>query len=904
MFRTTSAIPGRIRLAIAKDFRNPALLEEIAGLAAGLTGVEEASIVLDALSIVVRYPVLERPLEEMVRELETVARDVLTRSFSAVPSDRRAGLAPGRPAAIREAATDVNPDAPPNAAVRNSATHPVELATATPVSAGRPQVGNTNNKARTVTGADPVPLPPKRQMPDHARFHLHVKHFFPGRIRLHVARLRKNSHLASAFAQRLLQVPGVKRVEASPDSGFVIVHYDTAAHKSAGLLATIRRALVGALHGLAGSEQNPRITASATQERGSDLIQEPKPGLNPLLFPTLAIATAATGGLPMAGIMGTLAMASIPTGAGALEGMRQRRFNVAQLDFAALIALGMLGEFVTGGIMTWLIGLGELIRMRTMRRSRRAISELMSPAGQTAWVERDGTILAMPVDHLKAGDIVHAYPGDQIPVDGVILDGRMLVDQKLLTGESVPVAKEAGDPVFALTLVADGQARIRVEHIGAETRAGRVVEMIENAPLSDTRVSNFAALVGDRLVPSIFTLAGGVFFFTGDLARMASILILDFVTGIRVSAPTTILSAMTGAAKQGVFIKGGKAMEHLAQVDAIVFDKTGTLTHGSPFVTEILPTDAALSADEVLRLAAAAEANLKHPAAKAIVDAALARGLDIPPLESMEYEMGLGVSSAVEGRTLNVGSCRYMAELGVDISLAMPLVEKSLAAANSLIFCAMDRRLIGLIAYSDPPRPESVEVIQALRNRGVKRIVMLTGDNRRTADVVAAKLGITDIIADAFPEQKADVVEALRAEGYTVAVIGDGINDSPAFTRANVSISLQHGADVAKETADVILLDGSLSGLPRAIDLSRDAIAILKQNVNIIIAPTVAGMAAAAVGLSNPLISTLINNGTTVVTGVNALRPMLPKPSRHEPESPPLPLPAAAPTPASPVTRS
>jgi Cu2+-exporting ATPase len=358
------------------------------------------------------------------------------------------------------------------------------------------------------------------------------------------------------------------------------------------------------------------------------------------------------------------------------------------------------------------------------------------------------------------------------------------------------------------------------------------------------------------------------------------------VTGIRVSAPTTILSAMTGAAKQGIFIKGGKAMETLASVDAIVFDKTGTLTHGSPFVTDVLPTDAAFTADDVLRLAASAEANLKHPAAKAIVDAAIARGLDVVPPTNMEYMLGQGVYADVDGQALHVGSRRYMNTLGVDITRVAQLVERKMAAANSLVFCALDGRLIGLICYSDPPRGESEMVIRALRERGVKRMVMLTGDNRRAAEAVAGRLGITDIIAEAFPEQKADVVESLRAEGYTVAVIGDGINDSPAFTRANVGISLQHGADVAKETADVILLDGDLRGLPRAIDLSREAIRILNQNVNVIIAPTVIGMAAAAVGLSNPLISTIINNGTTVVTGLNALRPMFPKPHHNEPLPP------------------
>lgn len=869
-FRIVSAIPGRIRLQISKDLRNPAILEEIALLALELAGGAEVSLAIEALSVVVSYPPLERPLREMVQHLEAIAHRVVTKRASSPGTPGRLSPASGRTATPRPA---------PDVAARVGST-PTVASPSVVTTPPSPEI----IAPRPVQGADTIhdgQTPPK--------LHIDIKHFFPGRIRLHMPRLRRNVRLATALEQNLSQVPGVTGVEASHESGFVIVRYNAGTHKSVGLIGAVRFALGKALQNLSNADpHNPRVSSSTDQERGKDLIAEQKPGLNPLLFPTLSIAISAVGGLPIAVVGSALVLASLPTAKGALDGLRQRRFNVAQLDLGALIALSFLGQFLTGGIMTWLIGLGELIRTRTMRRSRRAISELMSTAGQSAWVECNGTVLSMPLDRLQAGDIVVAYPGDQIPVDGVVLDGRALVDQKLLTGESVPVPKSEGDAVFALTIVADGQLRIRVEHIGTETRAGRVVEMIESAPLSDTRVSNYAAKVGDRLVPGIFALAGGVFLVSGDLGRLASILILDFVTGIRVSAPTTILSAMTGAAKQGIFIKGGKAMENLADVDAIVFDKTGTLTHGSPFVTEVLPTEATLTADEVLRWAAAAEANLKHPAAKAIVDAALARGLDIPKLDTMEYAMGMGVASTVEGHTFHVGSQRYMRELGIDLSRATTLIDRCVASANSMVFCVMDKNLIGLVAYSDPPRSESAEVIRALRDRGVKRIVMLTGDNRRAADAVASKLGITDIIADAFPEQKADVVEALRAEGYKVAVIGDGINDSPAFTRADVGISLQHGADVAKETADVILLDGDLRGLPRAIDLSREAIGILNQNVNIIIGPTVIGMAAAAVGLSTPLISTLINNGTTVVTGLNALRPMFPRPLVQEPLLSPL----------------
>jgi Cu2+-exporting ATPase len=478
------------------------------------------------------------------------------------------------------------------------------------------------------------------------------------------------------------------------------------------------------------------------------------------------------------------------------------------------------------------------------------------------------------VEDLSAGDIVLVYPGDLIPVDGVVVHGKALVDQKILTGESVPIAREVGDGVFALTTVADGQMAIRVEHIGRETRAGQVASLIEDAPLSDTRVQNYAAMLGDRLVIPWFILAGVTYFFTMDPMRLAAVLVLDFATGIRVSAPTTILSAMVAASHHGLFIKGGKAMEQLAKIDAIVFDKTGTLTIGSPKVTEVYSFDVGISENEVLRLAACAEANLKHPAAKAIVTAAEECGLTIEPPVDMEYALGLGVTAVIAGRRVQAGSRRHMLASDVDISACEMVALECAATARSMVFVAVDRKLIGLVAYTDPPRPESADVVQALLDRGVKRIVMLTGDTAASAHSVAGNLKITDVIADAFPEQKADVVEKLRGEGYTVGVIGDGVNDSPAFTRASVGISVAHGADVAKETADVILLDSNLWGLPRAIDLSRGAMGILKQNINIIVGPTTVGLVASVFGFSTPLLSTLINNGTTVLAGLNALRPL------------------------------
>jgi heavy metal translocating P-type ATPase len=699
---------------------------------------------------------------------------------------------------------------------------------------------------------------------EHRSRSFQILHELPGRLRFSIPGLRVQPKFAIAINNSLGKQHGIFGVEVRAGHGSIVVSFDPAIHLSAGIVQEVSSLLRRASE---TAEGHVDLT------RARDIMTERPQALNPLVFPTAAVAVTVLA-LPIFITAPILFVAALPITRRALTDLMEKKPCVDQLDLSALIVLVLLGDLFTGSLLTWLIGLGDFIRAKTMRSSRKAIGELMSPAGQLAWKSIEGDLVATSVEDLSPGDIVCVYPGDLIPVDGTVIHGKALIDQKILTGESAPVARSVGESVFALTTVADGQISISVEHIGKETRAGQVAEMIEDAPLSDTRVQNYAAMLGDRLVIPIFLLAGFVYLVTGDAARLAGLLILDFATGIRVSAPTTILSAMIGASRQGLFIKGGKAMERLANIDAIVFDKTGTLTKGSPSVTEIYSFESSRTQDDVLRIAACAEANIKHPAAQAIVESAVARGLTIEAPATMEYAIGLGVETTVSGQIIRVGSRKYMAQFGIDLTDCHALSDEFNSTGRSVVCVAIEDRLIGLITYTDQPRSESADVVQALINRGIKRIVMLTGDTAASARVVAGNLKITDVIADAFPEQKAEVVQQLKDEGYSVAVIGDGVNDSPAFTRADVGISLAHGADVAKETADVILLDNNLWGLPRAIDLSRCAMGILKQNINIVVAPTAIGMGFAVVGLSTPLVSTLVSNGVTVVAGLNALRPL------------------------------
>ncbi len=695
----------------------------------------------------------------------------------------------------------------------------------------------------------------------------------PGRVRVQLPRQRGIGRALEQIATRLRRCKPVLSTRVAADALSVIVLFDRDRQSLDPFLDDIQTALRDCLVVTCRRPAKSQVRhgqIETIRDVGASSLGAPRS----LLLPTLAVGISIVSVAPPVLMGAAMLLAALPIAVRAVKGLIRRRANVEQLDTAALIVLAILGDYLTGSLIVWLVALGEWIRNQTTRRSRRAISEMMSPALQRAWVERDGELISRSVQELKPGDTIVVYPGDQIPVDGVIKRGKGLVDVSVLTGEAMPAIKAAGDAVPALSCLIDGQLAVEVRHIGKDTRAGKLAAMIDNAPLSDTRIQNYAAIVGERLVLPILGLALLTYLITRDLLRVAAILILDFATGIRVAAPTTILSAMTGAARQGLFIKGGRALERLAAVNAVVFDKTGTLTAGAPYVTQIHSLAPGYSVLDIACLAASAEANLKHPSAKAVVNAALDRGLGIKPSSSMKYTIGMGVEAEIDGVVVRAGSERYMQVNGVDTAASAALAEIHSRSGDSLVYVSANGDLIGLLAYADPIRAESGLLLGALRARGVEEIVMLTGDNARAARSVAEQLGITHFISDVYPEKKADVVDSLRQRGYTVAVIGDGINDSPAFARADVGISFAHGADVAKETADVVLLDGGLLGVPRAIDLARGALRILNQNLNVIVAPTAGGLAASVFGLVSPLVSTIISNGATVVAGLNAMRPL------------------------------
>ena len=702
---------------------------------------------------------------------------------------------------------------------------------------------------------------------------LHLKvpysliHATPGRLRFRVPRLTWDAHYAHRLQVLLQAADRVTQVRIKPAAMSVAVKYQT------GQLGDEQMSVyLGNLIQLATTAIVPATSDSEKTESQSSW--------SDLKFPALATFLALLAGpvgVPISATLigGTLAVATLPVAKRALLSIWQdKRLNIDCLDLMALTLTSLQGNPIVPSTILVLHEIGDLIRDRTARQSTRHALDLLDSLSQFAWVERDENKEQIPVEEVNLGDTVIVYPGEQIPVDGQILRGKALIDQQKLTGESLPVTREVGDSVYASTLVREGQIYILTERIGSDTRAGQSIKLVEDAPIYDTRMENYAAQLADKaILPALF-FSTGVLLTTGSMARAASILTLDFMTGIRVSVPTTVLASMTAAARHGILIRSGRSLEKLAEVDTVVFDKTGTLTQGDVVVAGIATVSPDATTTRVLELAAAAEQRLTHPVASAVVRYAGEQGVRELQRGEWEYKVGLGVRAEIDGEKVLVGSVRFINKEGISLE---PLRTKhpDLQGA-SLIYVASNDRLLGVIEYTDPLRPESQSVIQQLQHQGVG-IHILTGDRHHRALAVAKGLEIAEnnIHAEAFPEQKATIVRQLHESGKTVAFVGDGINDSAALAYADVSISFGDGSDVARETADVVLIENNLSSLVKAIALAKQTQQLIQQNTRLAVIPNVAALSfATTVGL-HPLLATLVHNGSAIAAGMNGLRPLI-----------------------------
>lgn len=708
---------------------------------------------------------------------------------------------------------------------------------------------------------------------------LTVRHFMSGRVRLHIPLLCRRRSLAQSTLTWILGHAGVKSARINYACACLIIERDcdiACENVLPALVGRLRVMRIGELRRLVGAVQDGDNMPSTPTPAGRQAETSPLPP-SPMALPSLVLALAFSSN-PIVRVLNLPLMLwnAYPIALRAWRVWRtQARLNVDFLDTLAVAASLAQGDPVAGAIVTWLVKLGDWIRDLTAAGSRRALLELLEFEVKSAWVVRGGTIVSVRAREVVVGDELVVYPGEMISVDGEIIEGRALIDQKTITGEGLPVSRGPGEAAFAGTVIQDGQIRIRTLCVGAKTVAGQIAELVESVPIGDTRMQNHAEKLADRLVVPTLGLATATALLSADFDRFLSLVIVDYGTGIRVAAPTAALSSMRHAAHSGIIIKSGRHMERLADVDTVVFDKTGTLTHGAPAVRDVITYQNRLTPERLLGLAAAAESRLKHPVADALRDKARQLRVNIPPCDEAKYHLGLGVEGHVNGYYLHVGNARFMHQKAIAVRAAASDQKALEQQGYSHLYIAIDGTFAGLVPYADKIRPESSSVIQRLRTLGIRNSVMLTGDNATVARAVGRRLGLTRCFSDMLPADKTDAIRCLQRDGNVVAMVGDGINDSPALSFADVGIAMRHGAEVAHESADVVLMEDSLWKLVKAVEISRDTVGLIRQNYAIVVGMNTLGLALALPGgLVSPSVTALISNGSAILASLNGLRPV------------------------------
>lgn len=555
--------------------------------------------------------------------------------------------------------------------------------------------------------------------------------------------------------------------------------------------------------------------------------------------------------------------------------------RIAEGDFKAVDSL----YFETAGIIITLILLGKSLEAVSKGRTGEAIRKLMGLAPKTALIIQDGVEKEIPIDEVEIGDVIAVKPGAKIPVDGTVLEGHTAVDESMLTGESMPVDKKAGDTVYAASLNTNGSIRFRAEKIGSDTALAQIIKLVEDAQGSKAPIAQLADVVSGYFVPIVCLIAAaaGIAWYLGTrdlefaLTIFISVLVIACPCALGLATPTAIMVGTGKGAENGILIKGGEALETAHQISTIVFDKTGTVTEGKPTVTDVLTTHQG-DPGRLLQITASAEKDSEHPLGQAIVHSARNRGLELWTADRFEAVTGRGIEAVIVGQNVLAGNRKLMEERGISLAELESDSDRLAEEGKTPMYVALDNRLAGIVAVADVVKASSRAAIERLHDMGIQ-VAMITGDNRKTAAAIAKQVGIDRVLAEVLPQDKSNEVKKLQQEGRKVAMVGDGINDAPALAQADIGIAIGSGTDVAMESADIVLMRSDLMDVPTAINLSKKTIRNIKQNLfwafgyNVIGIPIAAGVLHLFGGpLLNPIFAAAAMSLSSVSVLTNALR--------------------------------
>lgn len=682
-----------------------------------------------------------------------------------------------------------------------------------------------------------------------------ILHESRGRIRIRVQQPRMTLEQADLLEAWLLRKPWARQVSVHERTCCVILHYDGSRQT---VLDDIRR--------FSWQEATESISLPVHSSRALNREFEEK------LVGKIVLKAASSLFLPSPLRIARILWRMVPFVHRGLSCLLRGKLRVEVLDALSISISACRRDFGTAGAVMFLLEIGELLEEWTRKKSVEDLARCMSLNIDRVWLRTPQGEVLVPISQVTAGDAVVVRSGGVIPVDGLVLEGEVTVNQASLTGESVPVPKHSGSTVYAGTVVEEGECVVEVKQASGQSRYDQIVQMIERSEQLKSAAESKASTLADKLVP--YTFAGSLlsFVLTGNVTRALSVLMVDFSCALKLAMPLAVLSAMREAGKAHITVKGGKFLEAVAMADTIVFDKTGTLTHACPKVVQLLAFGGRQE-EEMLRLAACLEEHFPHSVANAVVEEAKQQGLTHDEFHSkVEYLVAHGIASTVNGERVLIGSAHFVFE---DEGCVVPEEDQvqfdALPSEFSHLYLAIGGQLAAVICISDPMREEAAAVLSQLRNMGIKKTVMLTGDSHRTAAAIAAQLGVDEFRAEVLPADKAEFIAQLRKNGHTVLMVGDGINDSPALSEADAGIAIRDGAAIAREIADINMAADSLWELVELRRIATALIARIHSNYRFVIGFNGALIGLGVAGILPPATSAMLHNISTVGVSLRSM---------------------------------
>ena len=716
-----------------------------------------------------------------------------------------------------------------------------------------------------------------------------IVHRIRGRIRIKSKAFKYiGASLKTEIEKQLVQVRYIKSVEISLITGTILIYFEDVSLSEQNLINLIQNTLNSHIFEICKNEKIEKsskyvIERKLQEESPSEIIKKIITtagllGYNLFFKSKQEVVTTGIRRFLNYNTLSTLALAMPVLKNGINSLVKNKRPNADTLSSSAIISSILLGKESAALTIMFLEEVSELLTVYTMEKTRGAIKDMLSVGESYVWKEiSEDNVKRVPIEEIQKDDIIVVQTGEKISVDGKIVKGEALIDQSSITGEYMPLKKAEGETVYAGTIVKNGNISILAEKVGDDRTVSRIIKLVEDANFNKADIQNYADTFSAQLIPLNFILAGIVYASTRSITKAMSMLVIDYSCGIRLSTAVAFSAAINTAAKNGILVKGSNFIEELSKAETVIFDKTGTITEGKPKVQSIEVFDNDMSENEMIGLAGAAEEQSSHPLATAIMTEIKDRGIEIPKHSKIKTVVSRGVETKVgkgkEAKVIRVGSKKYMLENNVNLTAAIDAERGIISRGEIGLYIAQDDKIIGLIGVSDPPRENIKKAINRLRNYGVDDIVLLTGDLRQQAETIASRMSIDRYESELLPEDKAKNILKFQSKGSNVIMIGDGVNDAPALSYANVGVALgSTRTDVAMEAADITITQDDPLLVPGVIGLSKSTVKTIKENFAMVIGLNTFALVLGATGILAPIYASVLHNSTTILVVLNSLK--------------------------------